>query len=232
MTSKPSRPLRVLYIAQVFYPSQAGGPANSVYWVTKHIDKSKVLPIIVSGDKGLSAEITRDNWISNEAGELIYVRNRVERMSLRQTWVALKKLPRVDAIHLSSLFYPPSLFIGVVARLIGKKILWSTRGELDMPTFVMSGRRKKKIAVGFLKFFLGGKALFHSTCDVETANVRREFGWNARVVEIPNFMEIPPLQQVRETIYSTSVAFMKKRVLKDSSMPCSSPKNSAHPVCR
>ncbi|MBA3769807.1 MAG: glycosyltransferase [Blastocatellia bacterium] len=191
MTPNPKSPIRVLYVVQVFYPSQGGGPANSVYWVAKHIDKAKVLPIIVSGDKGLDPSVERDMWASSEAGAVIYVRNRVERMSLRQTWVALKKLPGVDAINLSSLFYPPSLFIGIAARLLGKKILWSTRGEVDGPAFNISGRRKKAIVVSLFKLFFGRRVLFHSTSDSETRNIRKKFGAHARVVEIPNYIELP-----------------------------------------
>jgi len=192
MTGKKTPPFRVLYVIQVFYPSQAGGPANSVYWATKHIDKGRVFPVIVSGDKGLDVSVERNRWRSTEAGRIIYVHNRVERMSIRQALVAFRELPGVDAINLSSLFYPPSLFIGIVGRLLGKKILWTAHGELDKPALKLSGRRKKKAAVKFLRWFFGQRVLYHSTSDLETENIRAALGQNVRIIEIPNYMEIPP----------------------------------------
>jgi glycosyltransferase involved in cell wall biosynthesis len=184
------RRLRILFVVQVFYPSQAGGPANSVYWIAKHLDKSQFEPVIVSGDLGLGEEIERDEWMNNEAGEVIYVSTGGQKNSIRQTLVALRRLASVDIVQLSSLFYPPSLFIGMAARMMGKPVLWSTRGELGEPEFSRVSPRQKRGAVKLLRS-MGGRVLFHSTGEPETREIREKLG-AVEVIEIPNFIELSP----------------------------------------
>ena len=55
---------------------------------------------------------------------------------------------------------------------------------------IYSPDRKKPI-LWFIKKFLAGRVLFHSTCDSETGYIKSAFGSEARVVQIPIKLELP-----------------------------------------
>ena len=42
--------MKVFYPLQVFYPSQAGGTSNTVYWLTKNLVKEGFEPVLVASD--------------------------------------------------------------------------------------------------------------------------------------------------------------------------------------
>lgn len=48
-----------------------------------------------------------------------------------------------------------------------------------------------------IRKFIGRYPLFHSTCDEETAYIRSVFGNDAEIIQIPNFIEMPPLAERR-----------------------------------
>lgn len=188
--------MKILFPVEVFFPSQAGGPANSVYWLTKHLKKYEFDPVIVATDKGLRANEPRNKWVENAAGRVIHVRTHNLSVPIYQTLTSISQVPRSDFVHLSSVFFPSAFFTGIAARLFGKKIVLSTRGEVD-PYALMYSRTRKRPFVWAIRKFLARKATFHSTCDEETEYIKDLFGEDARVFQIPNFIEIPdPVERV------------------------------------
>lgn len=184
--------MRLLFPVQVFYPSQAGGPANSVYWLAKALRKHGIEPVVVATDDGLGSDIERNVWTEGDAGRVIYVRTRVLYLPVLQIVIALRELLRADAVQISSMFFPTAFIVGIAARLLGKRLIWSPRGELDPEALKISASRKRPV-LALLRTVVGRYPLYHSTCEAETAYIRSHFGAGARVREIPNLIEMPPL---------------------------------------
>ncbi len=183
--------MKIFFPLEVFYPSQAGGTANAVYWLTKNLVKEGFEPVIISSDKGTRPNFPVNRWSENEAGKVMHVRTKSLIFPIGQTFRSLLNLHRADVVHLSSFFYPVCFITAFAARVLKKRIIWSAHGELD--TFALThSRHKKSTILWFIKRFIGRYPLFHSTCDEETAYIHDAFGEEARVVQIPNFIEMPP----------------------------------------
>ncbi len=182
--------MKILYPVEVFYPSQAGGPANSVYWIAKNLAAEGLLPEVVASDKGLGPGTPLNEWAKVEGIRTIYVRTPNLNFPLKQTLLAIRRVRVNDIVHVSSVFYPAAFATGIVARILGKKLLWSPRGELD-PIALEHSKGRKKPILALLKLLVGRYPVYHSTCDEESAYIRKVFGEGARVVRIPNYLEIP-----------------------------------------
>jgi glycosyltransferase involved in cell wall biosynthesis len=184
--------MKIFYPLEVFYPSQAGGPANTIYWITKNLIPHGFEPVVVATDKGIGSKVQLDTWLDTDGGRAIYVRTRFLDLPIRQILTALRSFAGCDVVHISSFFFPTAFVVGIAARLMRKKLVWSARGELD--TKALEHSRLRKIPVLFaIRAIVGRYPLFHSTCDEETRYIKRVFGPRARVVEIPNYFEIPRL---------------------------------------
>ncbi|HKP68500.1 MAG TPA: glycosyltransferase [Pyrinomonadaceae bacterium] len=186
--------MKVFFPVEVFYPSQAGGPANSVYWLTKELVNEGFEPVIVASDKGLANGHPTNQWIENEAGRVIHVKTRWLNFPIGQTLRSLANFRRADIVHLSSVFYPAAFATAFAAKALKKKIVWSARGELDTAALTYSRARKSPI-LWLIRNLIGDYPVFHSTCDEETEYIRGLLGDNAKVVQIPNFIEIPPVAE-------------------------------------
>ena len=114
--------MKIVFPVEVFYPSQAGGAANSVYFLTKHLDKNRFEPVVVATDKGLQPEVERNRWIANECGRVQYVRTRSLRFPFRAALASLKQLKGADVVHLSSIFFPTAFLTASAACLLKKKL--------------------------------------------------------------------------------------------------------------
>ena len=188
--------MKIFFPLEVFYPSQAGGPANSIYWLTKNLARHGFEPIVVSTGKGIKEPFVFDRWSESEAGRVIYVRTRTSLLPFRQILHSLGNFYRADVVQLSSVFYPAAFATGFAARLFGKKIVWSTRGELS-PKALEFSRFRKKPVLWAIKKLIGDYPVYHATCDEEAGFIRDVFGPRAEVVLIPNYIELPPLMPRR-----------------------------------
>jgi hypothetical protein len=114
--------MKIFFPLEVFYPSQAGGPANSIYWLTKNLVKEGFEPIIVASDKGIKNGYPLNRWTENEAGKVIHVRTRSLTFPIGQTLRSLLNFYRADVVHLSSFFYPAAFITAFAARALKKKL--------------------------------------------------------------------------------------------------------------
>lgn len=77
------------------------------------------------------------------------------------------------------------------AAFLKKPIMWSCRGNLDEEALIF-GAWKKRPVLWFIKKFLSGQRVtFHATSPEESGHIRKTIGPAARIVEIPNFLELP-----------------------------------------
>ena len=114
--------MKIFYPVEVFYPSQAGGAANSVRYITRHLDRDRFDCTIVATDKGLPENITRNEWRESDDGRVIFVKTRSLRFPIRAAFVSLRNLFRADIVHISSIFFPTAFTTALAARLLKKKL--------------------------------------------------------------------------------------------------------------
>ncbi len=114
--------MKIFFPLEVFYPSQAGGPANSVYWLAKGLVREGFEPVLVSSDKGIEKGFPLNRWTANEAGRVIHVRTRSLRFPIGQTFFSLSHFYRADIVHISSFFYPAAFITAFAARILKKKL--------------------------------------------------------------------------------------------------------------
>jgi glycosyltransferase involved in cell wall biosynthesis len=181
--------MKILFPVEVFYPSQAGGPANTVYWLAKNLKERGFEPTIVASNKGINSNTPLNSWQESPAGRLIFVKTAFLHVPLGQTLTSFRSALNADVVHLSSFFYPTAFLSALAARVMGKKIALSPRGELDAYSLNYSGRRKRPI-LWLMEKAIGGHAIFHSTSDEETGHIRRIFGPDVKVFQIPNYIEV------------------------------------------
>ena len=74
--------------------------------------------------------------------------------------------------------------------MMGKKIVWSPRGELHPNALIYSSIRKK-IVLAFVKKLFRNNIFFHGTCLEEVDFIKNVFGNDVNIIETPNFMELP-----------------------------------------
>lgn len=181
--------MKIFFPVEVLYPSQAGGTANTVYWLTKNLARHGFESTIIATDKGITGQVPLGRWIENESGRSKFIRTFIVNFPFHQTLASLLEFRRADVVHLSSVFYPSAFITAFAARLLRKKIAWSVHGELADFALNYSAGRKRPILWAIKRFF-GTYPLFHSTSSEETAEIRGVFGSDARISQILNYVEL------------------------------------------
>jgi glycosyltransferase involved in cell wall biosynthesis len=183
--------VKILFPIGSFYPAQSGGPSNTIYWLAKALKRNGVEPIVITTDKDIDSESMPINqFIKTEAGKIIYCHEKNYKIPVNMIKKSIKNINRVDIIHLTSLFFPPSFIIALFSRISNKKVIWSVRGELE-PGALKFKTIYKKIYLFFIKnIIINSNFVFHSTSKKETENIKKILG-NVNIVELPNFIELP-----------------------------------------
>ncbi len=186
------KPLTILFPTGSFYPAQTGGPDNTVYWITKALTRRGHRAIISTTDVGQGLPMPRGRWLDTDYGKVVYTRNPIHYLPLRVITRALSQLRQADVLHLSMITYPSSFIMAILnSWFVGKPMLWSSRGDLDPPMLQRSAKKKSTV-IGMINSLVNKQLLwFHSTCDAETEYIRDNFGQDAKVIQIPNYMELP-----------------------------------------
>lgn len=179
--------MRIHFPIGAFYPSQIGGPCNTLYWHCCSLHENGIKINVVTTALGIEEGTVQFNKpIDDKCGTVYYS------SGISFSYDIIKKIVKgirsADVIHLNSLFNILSIFSFFYTKIFcpKKKIIWSVRGELSPDALKFS--RIKKIPVLFLYKILGKKALFHSTSEKETAEIKSIFG-NVNIVEVANFIE-------------------------------------------
>lgn len=189
--------VKVLLSTTLFYPSRLGGPANTLYWLAKALVKADVNSSVVTTDGHIEeGKVTPDTWSDVDGIRVRYCKSGILCMLkvLRHTW---KEMKSCDSVMLCDIFQRQVLPVAFMARMRGKKIIWSPRGELFGPALM--GSKAKLYYIAIVRKFFGGYATFHATSDEERVMIYDHIGKDAKVVVIPNYIELP-LQLVRENV--------------------------------
>ena len=184
--------LTILFPTGSFFPAQTGGPDNTVYWITKALTRRGHKAIISTTDVGQGLPMPRGRWLDTDYGTVVYTHNPIHYLPLRVITRAMGQLRKVDILHLSMISYPSSFLMAILNSWTYKKpMIWSSRGDLDPPMLLRS-RKKKEAVIALINKLVNKELLwFHSTCDAETEYIRNNFGADSKVIQIPNYMELP-----------------------------------------
>lgn len=179
--------LKILMSLGVFYPSQIGGPGNSLYWLGKEFVNQGIKTTAIVSDHGVADDFApRNQWFDLNGIKIKYCETKSMMNLSKLTWLTIKEVPTNDVIMLSSLFYKPNFFVGLTALLYDKRILWSPRGEL-----LVSRGKIKRVYLKVVKYLFGSKVIFHATSIEEEASVYKFMGDKAKCIVVPNYMELP-----------------------------------------
>ena len=194
--------LRILFPTGSFYPAQTGGPDNTVYWITKALTRRGHQPVISTTDRGQSLATPRGRWLDTNYGKAIYTRNPLHYLPVGVIRRALAEIKEADILHLSMITYPASFLMAVInSKFYGKPMLWSSRGDLDPPMLLRSPQKKKAV-INLINRYVNRDLLwFHSTCDAESDYIRRNFGEDSKIIQIPNYMELPERIEITKEKY-------------------------------
>lgn len=180
--------MRILLPLGAFYPSQIGGPCNTLYWHTCALKSKGFYPTILTTSSGIKKEIIETNkWIEKPCGEVYYSEKDLPSFS-KSFYELAKALADNEVIHLNSLFNYYSIFSFLYCKffLRKKKIIWSVRGELNENALKFSSSKKKIFL--FLYKILNRNIYFHSTSNQETVDIKKHFKSN-EVLQFPNYIE-------------------------------------------
>lgn len=177
--------MKLLISIGIFYPSQIGGPSNTLYWLAKELAARGFDVTVVASDAGVSSDFAPRNIWNNFDG--IKIKYWADTNSFfKMIWFTIREIRNNDVLVLTSFLAKPNLFTALYAMLSGKKIIWSPRGELQVPRGWLKNAYFK-----VLRFIFGNYVYFHATSADEHEHLFRFMGPNIKVVNVPNYMEIP-----------------------------------------
>lgn len=181
--------MNILISSALFYPSKLGGPSNTLYWLSKGLVKAGHNVTVVTTNNEITDEtIKADEWISIDGIKVLYTRAK-GKLPLHQIAETAKVVADQDVVLLTSMCYLPELPIALYCIAKRKKIIWSPRGEFS--DSAIGGSFAKKLYFKIVKLLTQHHVTYHATSDDEEAAIHTILGKNARVIQLPNYLEVP-----------------------------------------
>lgn len=204
---------RIIFPTGSFYPAQTGGPDNTVYWITKALTQREHKPVIVTTDQGQPETTALNKWLDTNYGRVIYTKNYLHYyLPYKAVVIAMKQLQNADILHLTLISYPASWLLALYNSLRYKKpVIWSAHGELDPPMLLRSPIKKRMVLWLINKFVDKESLFFHATCDAESVYIRDNFGVKSKVIQIPNYMELPEQIKTEKQQYLLFIGRIDKK---------------------
>lgn len=189
--------MNIFISCALFYPSKLGGPANTLYWLSKGlIAKGHKVYVVTTHDHIEDNTIPINRFTIIEGINVFYASNRVQLLL-----ESIRVMKKCEALILSSVCYSPELILACAGRLKHKRVIWSPRGEFTESA--IGGRKSKLAFFKLIRMAVGKYVLFHATSQDEENCIRKILGCDVKTTIIPNYMEIPRPQkrQVVKTPY-------------------------------
>lgn len=181
-----NKTIKILFPLGAYFPSQIGGPCNTVYWHVSEISKYNIDPVIITSTLGINEkEVVSNYYLKNKYGKVYYGEG--GRYNFRTILHTLKNIKNTDIIHLNGLFDFVSIITFTYCRIFCNKkpIVWSVRGELNPEALVFNTLKKKPILFFYKKNYK--KVFFHATSIQEKADIEEKFP-HANVFLMPNLL--------------------------------------------
>jgi glycosyltransferase involved in cell wall biosynthesis len=196
---------RILFLTLSLYPAQSGGPSNTIYWMGKALKSQGLKVATVTTSRDIEGKVPYDIWLEKDYGKAIYLDVPNYKYSPRILWEVIRQLRQSDLLQPASFFYPIALPAVVAAVLMGKKVVWSVRGEFFPPA--LGNSKGKRLLIKLVRFTIRPFVTFHSTSATETALIREHMGPKATIAELPNLIEISP-STAEQLHHSTSTPYL------------------------
>lgn len=186
--------MKLLISAELFYPSRLGGPANTLYWLAKGLVKSGRDVTVITTDKHIeTGKVETDRWLQLYGIKIRYCHaSNPFHLNLKLLRYAWKEMKKSDVVMLCDMFQRQIFPTALMAKLRRKPMVWSIRGEL-FPS-ALKENKKKLFYLKCVKSLFGNHCLFHATSEEEEQCIRKYLGDDARIVIVPNYMELPKRQ--------------------------------------
>jgi glycosyltransferase involved in cell wall biosynthesis len=178
--------MKIIFPMAAFYPSQIGGPSNTLYWHCSALKNNNVQTTIITTMVGIKDKVIAEEWLRLDCGYIFYGTKGIT--SFKMIKRLNKEISKTDLLHLNSLFSGFSIYSFLYRSIFqpNKKIIWSVRGELNENALKFSSWKKKPIL--FLYKLLNKNIVYHSTSAQETKGIQKMFPKN-RIVEVPNLID-------------------------------------------
>lgn len=184
---------KVFFPVGYLYPSENGGPALTLYWLAQALVKKGIEVTFVTSSIFTNGKVPVDQWIQTDYGRVIYIKGFHSDISPKIIFASFRQIFKHDVIVLTSFFAFHNLFYCLLATLLGKKVVWSPRGELSEAALIF-GRNRKALFISFIRKTLARKVVFQATSAVEVEQIRAQLGQDIKLIEIPNYIALPERQ--------------------------------------
>lgn len=195
--------MKILFPLLAYYPSQVGGPANTVYWLVKELSKKNKVTVITT-NLGIKKNITDTNRsINSEYGTVYYGKKTL--IDFLTIIKAVKEVKNNDIIHINGLFD----VIGIIPFFFGlifypsKSYVCSVRGGLSKSALKYSSFKKKILLCIFIYF--KKNIYFHATSLTEEEQIKNHISTD-KIFMIPNY--IAPAKRYENIIDKKQFIFL------------------------
>lgn len=191
--------MKILIVTGLFYPARLGGPANTLYWLSKELARRGVEVYVVSTCHTIPVgEVAINKWVVKDEINVYYSSKRSP-FGFRQLMAVLKLLKQIDCVMLSSFFYKPNLIACLLSLIYRKKVIWSPRGEFS--DAAIEGSVLKRIYIRLIGKSIASYVIFHATSDDEKQSIEHYFPSSSKPILVPNYFQLPKLQKQSESTF-------------------------------
>jgi glycosyltransferase involved in cell wall biosynthesis len=193
--------MKILFPTRIFYPSQTGGPANSIYFLAKSLVKNGIKVYVLATTLGIKdlSSIELDKWIKLD-GINVYYSNKYFHNLIPKNLFNIN-IPEIDIIHFSSFFDPFNIYYMLLSRKRNLNNIFSPRGELQPSALSIKSSKKRLFMNNFFIKKIMKKASFHVTSEsemLETKNYLKKIkSFENKIFNIPNIMEFNEIESVK-----------------------------------
>lgn len=195
--------MKILFPLLAYYPSQVGGPANTVYWLVKELSKENKVTVVTT-NLGINNNVIGTNKSINcEYGTVYYGEKTL--FDFSTIIKAVKEVKNNDIIHINGLFD----VIGIIPLFFGlifypsKSYICSVRGGLSKSALKYSSL-KKKILLSIFMYFKKN-IHFHATSPTEELQIKNHIQTD-KIFMIPNY--ISPEKRYKNKIVKKQFIFL------------------------
>lgn len=180
--------MKILFPIQYYYPSQIGGPANTLYWHIGYLNSKGIETTVITSSVGISdgTNIQFDEWTYTNKSKIRYCKG--GRLSFNILYNTIKEIPHNDIIHLSSICYYYTFIWVLIALIYRKSIFLSPRGEL-FPEAIRGKKKFVKLMTFSCFKIFQRKLVFHATSAEEVICIRNYFP-SSKILLRPNFVNL------------------------------------------
>ena len=190
--------MKIVFPIGSFYPSQEGGPSNSVYLLAKELSTLESYEVsVITTNKGISENaLDFDQWI--KLGDKFKVTYLKRNWYYPLAWIriAWSEITHSEVVHLTSVFYPPSVIAALISVIKRKKVVWSVRGEFNREALSFSSWKKLPLRPILKLLGASNRIVFHSTSLKEQKEIASSF-MRKKSILIPNGVESSDAQVKR-----------------------------------